>query len=73
MTEWLLVLAGVGLTIGTAVFVAAEFSFVALDNTTVQRAIESGDTAAKPVLASLRQLSTQLSASQVGITLTTLV
>jgi len=73
MTEWLLVLAGVGLTIGTAVFVVAEFSFVALDKTTVQKAIEAGDTAAKPVLASLRQLSTQLSASQVGITLTTLV
>jgi len=73
MTEWLLVLAGVGLTIGTAVFVAAEFAFVALDQTTVQKAIESGDTASKPVLASLRQLSTQLSASQVGITVTTLV
>jgi len=73
MTEWLLVLAGVGLTIGTAVFVAAEFAFVALDKTTVQKAIEQGDTAAKPVLASLRQLSTQLSASQVGITVTTLV
>ncbi|MDQ1536611.1 MAG: magnesium and cobalt exporter, family [Actinomycetota bacterium] len=73
MTEWLLVLAGVGLTIGTAVFVAAEFAFVALDKTTVQTAIEEGDTAAKPVLASLSQLSTQLSASQVGITLTTLV
>src|SRR5665647_281233 len=70
MTEWLLVLAGVGLTIGTAVFVAAEFAFVALDKTTVQKAIEQGDTAAKPVLASLRQLSTQLSASQVGITVT---
>ncbi|MEO6144578.1 MAG: hemolysin family protein [Dermatophilaceae bacterium] len=73
MTEWLLVLAGVGLTIGTAVFVAAEFAFVALDKTTVQQAIEQGDTAAKPVLASLRHLSTQLSASQVGITVTTLV
>ena len=73
MTEWLLVLAGIGLTIGTAIFVAAEFAFVALDKTTVQRAIEQGDTAAKPVLASLRQLSTQLSASQVGITVTTLV
>jgi len=73
MTEWLLVLAGVGLTFGTAVFVVAEFSFVALDRTTVQRAIEAGDSAAKPVLASLRQLSTQLSAAQVGITLTTLV
>src|SRR5664280_1957934 len=73
MTEWLLVLAGVGLTFGTAVFVVAEFSFVALDQTTVVRAIEAGDTAAKPVLGSLRQLSTQLSAAQVGITLTTLV
>jgi len=73
MTEWLLVLAGVGLTMGTAVFVAAEFSFVALDQTTVQRAIERGDAAAKPTLASLRQLSTQLSASQVGITVTTLI
>ena len=73
MTEWLLVLAGVGLTIGTAVFVAAEFAFVALDKPTVQKAIEQGDVAAKPVLASLAQLSTQLSASQVGITVTTLV
>jgi len=73
MTEWLLVLAGVGLTIGTAVFVAAEFSLVALDTTTVQKAIQEGDAGAKPVLVSLRQLSTQLSAAQVGITLTTLV
>ena len=73
MTEWLLVLAGVGLTIGTAVFVAAEFAFVALDKTTVQRAIEQGDAAAKPVLTSLSHLSTQLSASQVGITVTTLL
>src|SRR5450759_410395 len=73
MTEWLLVLAGVALTFGTAVFVAAVFAFVALDRTTVQKAIEQGDAAAKPVLASLRQLSTQLSASQVGITFTTLI
>src|SRR6478735_9816715 len=73
MTEWLLVLAGVALTFGTAVFVAAEFSFVALDKPTVQRAVDEGDHAAGRVLTSLRQLSTQLSAAQVGITLTTLV
>ena len=73
MTEWLLVLAGVGLTIGTAVFVATEFSLVALDRPTVQRAVDEGDTGAVAVLASLRRLSTQLSAAQVGITLTTLV
>ena len=73
MTEWLLVLGGVLLTVGTAVFVAAEFSLVALDRPSVQRAVDSGDYAAGSVLISLRQLSTQLSASQVGITLTTLV
>ncbi|HET8599539.1 MAG TPA: hemolysin family protein [Segeticoccus sp.] len=73
MTEWLLVLAGVVLTAGTAVFVAAEFSLVALDKPSVQRAIDEGDGRAAPVLTSLRHLSTQLSAAQVGITLTTLV
>ncbi|WP_137122764.1 hemolysin family protein [Segeticoccus rhizosphaerae] len=73
MTEWLLVLAGVVLTAGTALFVAAEFSLVALDRPTVERARARGDQAAGPVLTSLRQLSTQLSAAQVGITLTTLV
>ena len=73
MTEWLLVLAGVALTLGTAVFVAAEFSLVALDKPTVQRAVDEGDHRARHVLSSLRELSTQLSASQVGITLTTLV
>ena len=73
MTEWLLVLGAVLLTAGTAVFVAAEFSLVALDRPTVQRAIDSGDRRARVVLRSLKQLSTQLSASQVGITITTLV
>ncbi len=72
MTEWLLVLAGVVLTLGTALFVAAEFSLVALDRPTVQRAVERGEANAKGVLASLRQLSTQLSGAQVGITITTL-
>lgn len=72
MTEWLLVLTGVALTVGTAVFVCAEFSLVALDRPAVQRLVEAGDTAAQSVLTSLRQLSTQLSAAQVGITLTTL-
>ena len=42
MTEWLLVLAGVALTAGTAVFVAAEFSLVALDRPTVQQAVDDG-------------------------------
>src|SRR6476661_650855 len=73
MTEWLLVLTGVGLTIGTAIFVATEFSLVALDRPTVQKAVDEGDVRAEVVLGSLRRLSTQLSAAQVGITLTTLI
>ena len=64
---------GVALTAGTALFVAAEFSLVALDRPTVQKAVDEGDHRCRPVLASLRRLSTQLSAAQVGITLTTLV
>lgn len=73
MTEWLLVLGAVLLTAGTAFFVAAEFSLVALDRPTVQKAVDSGDKSARVVLRSLKQLSTQLSAAQVGITITTLV
>ncbi len=73
MTEWLLLLLGVVLTVGTALFVAAEFSLVALDRPAVQRAVDNGERGSRSVLASHRQLSTQLSACQLGITLTTLV
>lgn len=72
MSPWILLLIGVVLTLGTALFVAAEFSLVALDRPSVQRAVDAGDTRAQPVLTSLRRLSTLLSASQVGITITTL-
>lgn len=73
MNEWLLVLAGLVLTVGTAVFVAAEFSLVALDRSSVERSVAAGDTRSVGVLSALRRLSTQLSACQVGITLTTLL
>ncbi len=73
MTEWLLVGLGVLLTIGTALFVAGEFSLVSVDRPAVERAVEAGDRRAEGVLAAVRTLSTQLSAAQVGITLTTLV
>jgi CBS domain containing-hemolysin-like protein len=73
MIEWLLVLLGVVLTLGTALFVAAEFAFVALDRAAVERSVEAGDAGSHQVLEAQRRLSTQLSASQVGITLTTLL
>ena len=52
MTIGLLILALV-LTLGTALFVAAEFSLVALDRPAVQRAVDEGDARARPVLDAL--------------------
>ncbi|MBB3022092.1 hemolysin family protein [Helcobacillus massiliensis] len=73
MMTWLLLLAGVLLTLGTALFVAAEFSLVALDKHTVEKAAADGDSGAKGVLSALTHLSTNLSGAQVGITITTLL
>jgi CBS domain containing-hemolysin-like protein len=73
VTAWVLLGLGVLLTIGTSLFVAAEFSLVSLDRPAVERAVEAGDRRAVPVLSAVRTLSTQLSGAQVGITLTTLV
>jgi len=67
MTPWLLIGAGVLLTLGTAVFVAAEFSLVALDPSHVDGKREGR------VRRALATLSTQLSSAQVGITLTTIL
>jgi CBS domain containing-hemolysin-like protein len=71
--EWILLGAGLLLILGTGFFVAVEFSLVALDQSTVQRAVDNGDTAAKPLLKCLKSLSTQLSSCQLGITMTTLL
>ena len=71
--EWLLLAAGLLLIAGTGFFVAVEFSLIALDQPTVQRAVVDGDVGAVPLLACLKSLSTQLSSCQLGITLTTLL
>lgn len=73
MSEWVLLGFGVLLTVGTAAFVAAEFSLLSVERATVERAVASGDRSAAGVLACLRRLSRQLSGAQVGITATTLV
>ncbi len=70
--DWLLVLLGVALTFGTAIFVAAEFSLVALDPASVEKKAEV-DGRLRPVVRGLKSLSTQLSGAQVGITLTTIL
>lgn len=74
LTEWLLVGLGVLLTAGTAVFVAAEFALVTLDPGLVDRDLAGQqDIRASSVRKALRQLSTQLSGAQVGITVTTIL
>lgn len=71
--EWLYIAFGLLLILGTGFFVAVEFALVALDKTTVAQAVEAGERGAKPLYQCLTSLSTQLSACQLGITLTTLL
>lgn len=73
MTEWLLLLAAVLLTALTGFFVAAEFSLTTVDRGKAEEAAQAGDSGAAGVVKALRGLSTELSAAQLGITLTTLV
>ncbi len=73
MTAWLFVMVGVALTLGTSLFVAAEFALVTLDRVSVEQSVAAGNQRSKPVLKALKQLSTQLSACQIGITFTTLL
>lgn len=69
----LMLVLGLLLTAGTFLFVSAEFSLVALDQAVVERRAAEGDRSASQVLRATRTLSTQLSGSQVGITLTTIL
>ncbi|MDU0349690.1 hemolysin family protein [Actinomyces sp. MRS3W] len=73
MKEWLMIAVGVVLTAGTALFVAGEFSLVALDPSTVETRAVAGDRGAARVRRALGRLSTLLSGAQVGITLTTIL
>ncbi|MGY1709377.1 hemolysin family protein [Geodermatophilus sp. SYSU D00758] len=73
MTEWLLLLAAVLLTALTGFFVAAEFAFTTVDRGRAEEAAQRGDRPARALVRALGGLSTQLSAAQLGITVTTLV
>jgi len=73
LSEWLLVALGILLTLGTAVFVASEFSLVTLDPGVVEKQTAQDDRRGQGVLRALRRLSTELSGAQVGITVTTVL
>lgn len=61
------------LTLGTAVFVAAEFSLTALERSTVDANARTGGARDKMVQRAHRSLSIQLSGAQIGISITTLI
>lgn len=61
------------LILANGFFVAAEFGLVAVERPQAERAAAAGDRRAARVVAALRQLSFQLSGTQLGITLTSLV
>lgn len=73
MNDWVLLLIGVLLTLGTGIFVAAEFSLVGLDRQEVERQRDRGARGLGIVIRGLKHTSTHLSSAQLGITLTTLL
>jgi CBS domain containing-hemolysin-like protein len=72
MVELTLILISLGLVLACGFFVAAEFALVTVDRTRVERLARKGDKRALGVLKALQSLSTQLSGSQIGITITNL-
>lgn len=73
MNDWILLLIGILLTAGTGIFVAAEFSLVALDRQDLERRRTAGERGLDRVIRGLSITSTHLSSAQLGITLTTLL
>lgn len=72
-SEWIGVLAGVVLTVGTGFFVASEFSLINLDRSELEARQARGEKRLGPTIAALKITSTHLSSAQLGITLTTLL
>ncbi|CAM5245990.1 hypothetical protein SGLAM104S_01314 [Streptomyces glaucescens] len=73
VTEVLLLLLALLLTLACAVFVAAEFSLTTVERADLERAAEAGERGADGALRAVRGLTLQLSGAQLGITVTSLV
>ncbi|MDT9692328.1 hemolysin family protein [Streptomyces sp. P9(2023)] len=69
----LLLAAAFLLILANGFFVAAEFGLVTVDRPEAERAAAAGDRRARTVVRSLGELSFQLSGTQLGITITSLV
>ncbi|MFD5100115.1 hemolysin family protein [Streptomyces albidochromogenes] len=73
MTEVLLLLLALALTLACAVFVAAEFSLTTIERGELERAAQAGERGAASALKAAKRLTFQLSGAQLGITVTSLV
>src|SRR5699024_9519354 len=71
--EWFLLLLALLMIVGNGFFVAAEFSLLTLDKHTVDEAVAERARFSGTIQRATKQLSTQLSAAQVGITITALM
>ncbi|QKV91551.1 HlyC/CorC family transporter [Streptomyces sp. NA02950] len=69
----LLLSAALVLILANGFFVAAEFGLVTVERPDAERAADEGDRRARTVVEALRELSFQLSGTQLGITITSLV
>ncbi|MEV6940597.1 hemolysin family protein [Streptomyces sp. NPDC051172] len=73
MTEVLLLLVAILLSLACGAFVAAEFSLTTVERAELERAAERGERGAAGALKAVRSLTFQLSGAQLGITVTNLV
>ncbi|WP_405655533.1 hemolysin family protein [Streptomyces sp. RK9] len=73
MTEVLLLLVAVLLSLACGIFVAAEFSLTTVERSDLERAVERGERGAASALKAVKNLTFELSGAQLGITVTGLV
>ncbi|MFF3346798.1 hemolysin family protein [Streptomyces sp. NPDC002779] len=73
MTEVLLLLVAISLSLACGAFVAAEFSLTTVERGELEAAVERGERGASGALKAVRNLTFQLSGAQLGITVTNLV
>ncbi|MET9668796.1 hemolysin family protein [Streptomyces sp. NPDC006475] len=73
MTEVLLLLVAVLLSLACGAFVAAEFSLTTVERADLEKAVERGERGAASALKAVRSLTFQLSGAQLGITVTNLI
>ncbi|MBC2902682.1 hemolysin family protein [Streptomyces cupreus] len=73
MTEVLLLLVAILLSVVCGAFVAAEFSLTTVERGELEAAVERGERGASGALKAVRNLTFQLSGAQLGITVTNLV